>query len=82
MKVSVSLGFSLVALVVGVFGQTPTACIQNCVQQAGICEGVNIPCFCQNETFQSRARSCIESECTAEELKTSEQLRDAVCGRS
>ncbi|KAI0712840.1 hypothetical protein C8T65DRAFT_574463 [Cerioporus squamosus] len=59
-------------------------CILTCLTQAAStngCQGItDLTCLCTNTQFQSDARSCLESSCSADEVSTAEALQSQECG--
>ncbi|KAB8076880.1 hypothetical protein BDV29DRAFT_154294 [Aspergillus leporis] len=70
---------SLSALVATVIAQQPTPCLKTCIQEAGICLGINPSCFCDNQEFRKKMAKCIDG-CDDETKEVTKVLDLALCG--
>ncbi|KAB8231465.1 hypothetical protein ETB97_000834 [Aspergillus alliaceus] len=59
--------------------QQPTPCLSNCIAKADICHGIDIPCFCKNDEFHRKVKSCLDTECNQHDRDIALQLQTAVC---
>ncbi|CAE6452220.1 unnamed protein product [Rhizoctonia solani] len=74
---------TIAALAVVAFAQSVPPCVKSCSDQAATAHGCgshsNVSCVCTNAAFQKAARECIQSKCTAAELKQALDLQAASC---
>ncbi|KAI0666996.1 hypothetical protein C8Q78DRAFT_934769, partial [Trametes maxima] len=59
-------------------------CIINCVVQSGFSDGctdfTNLQCICTNVAFLQSALSCVQSDCSTEDVQNTFTLFAAECG--
>ncbi|KAH9964785.1 hypothetical protein BGW80DRAFT_1147773, partial [Lactifluus volemus] len=68
----------------GVSAQDLNPCILNCLTSAATgtpCTTIqDTGCVCTNADFQNAAVSCLEIQCTTQDLQTAFQFQQSMCG--
>ncbi|KEP47037.1 CFEM domain protein [Rhizoctonia solani 123E] len=74
---------TIAALAFVAFAQNVPPCVKTCSDQAATANGCgshsDVDCVCTNAAFQTAARSCIQSKCTAAEMKQALDLQASSC---